>query len=114
MRKQINKGRRNPIQKDGPASKRRKISGKVYQGASEKNGRVEYEPRKIVSEEQRWEIFDWEGKMEKYRRELEEEEKARKERKEKSEKMEKGWELMRICREYIETNGRKWEDEEKM
>ena len=31
-------------------------------------------------EEQRWEIFDWEGKMEKYKRELEEEEKARKER----------------------------------
>ena len=28
--------------------------------------------------------------------------------------MKKGWELMRICREYIETNGRKWEDEEKM
>ena len=57
-------------------------------------------------------MYDWEGKMEEYRRELEEEEYARKMKKEKAQKLEKGWELMKSCKTYIEKNIKVWKDEE--
>ena len=59
-------------------------------------------------------MYDWEGKMEEYRRELEEEEYARKMKKEKAQKLEKGWELMKICKTYIEKNSKVWKDEEEI
>ena len=46
--------------------------------------------------------------MEECRRELEEEEYARKMKKEKAQKLEKGWELMKICKTYIEKNSKEW------
>ena len=64
------------------------------------------------SEEERWEFYDWEGKMAAYEKELKEEEAIRKRKKEKAEKREKGWELMKLCKKYIEENSKEWKDEE--
>jgi hypothetical protein len=50
--------------------------------------------------------------MKEYRRKLENEEKVRKMQKEKTEQLGKGWELMRICRTFIEENSKTWKDEE--
>ena len=50
LRKQRNKGRRNPVQKDCPASKRRKISGVGYQESFRMR---EVEQRKILVEKKR-------------------------------------------------------------
>ena len=146
MRKMRNKSRRNPIQRDRPAGKRRKISGERYQESTISETRPEHiagekrrgkdeeeaQPRrkrmrqmligekigddvpryKEFGEQQRWEFFDWEGKMREYEKDMLEKEKIEKRRKEKAAKLEKGWELMRLCKAFIEENSKAWKDEE--
>ena len=157
MRKNRNKERRNPVQKDEPAGKRRKLGGNEYEESRPKWGKPKENetpkrrkigeekdergnllpPRKKLrqmkigeslddnkkddkprysefGEEPEWEYFDWEGKMRQYKDELEKEERLRKERKEKAEKLEKGWELLRVCRDFIGQNSKKWKEEEEM
>merc|ERR1711940_69641 len=49
-------------------------------------------------EEDEFEIYDWEGKMIEYKKDLEDRERKREEKQERARKMEKSWELMRLCR----------------
>ena len=65
-------------------------------------------------EEEKWEIYDWEGKMKEYKRELEVQERRRSEKIERAKKLEKSWELMRLCKEFIQKNSTVWKDEEEL
>ena len=67
---------------------------------------------KEFGEKPRWEIFDWEGKMKAYEKDLIEKTRIENLRKEKAAKLEKGWELMRLCKSYIETHSKNWKNEE--
>ena len=69
---------------------------------------------KFGEAEERWELYDWDRKMEEYRKEIEDEENARQRKIEKSKKLEKGWELMKICKKFIEENSKAWKDEDEM
>jgi colicin import membrane protein len=56
------------------------------------------------------EYYDWEGKMTAFRREIEREENEKKQRLEKANNLEKGWELLRLCRDFLRENASEWTD----
>ena len=56
------------------------------------------------------EYYDWEGKMAAYKKEIEREDLERNQRMEKANNLEKGWELLRLCRDFVKTNTADWTD----
>ena len=149
-----NKGRRYPINREGPAAKKRKLekdlsvemrsqkekpARKIFgkREQDEKDQEISHPKKKRFKqmklnekleleleeprysefghvENDRWEIYDWDRKMKEYEKELKDEEEKRVRRKEKAEKREKGWELMKICKKFIEENSTTWKDEEEV
>ena len=57
-------------------------------------------------------MIDWESKFAEHQKILEDEKRERDERLELSGKMRAGWELARMCREYIQENSNSWRGEE--
>jgi hypothetical protein len=71
--------------------------------------RPEYPSGRLNLEEDM--VIDWESKFEEHKRILEEEARTREERIEKSDRMRAGWELAKMCREYIRENSNSWRGE---
>jgi hypothetical protein len=137
MRKERNKERRQPGMHCQPAEKRRKIDGGTQDirrawerpvggglvgkriptelNSEPKSKRMRYERDSIdryaeFGENVAVEYYDWEGKMAKYRRELEREEKEKNLRMEKAKNLEKGWELPRLCRDFVREHTDEWSE----
>ena len=55
-----------------------------------------------------YEILDWEKEIKKYREEIEKEEREKEERLSNVSRKEKTWKLMRLCKEFIEKNSKSW------
>ena len=62
----------------------------------------------VEKEKNENEEINWEEKIRKYRMEIEKEERENEERRERASKKEKSWELLRLCKHYINENGRSW------
>ena len=56
----------------------------------------------------KYEILDWEKEVKKYREEIEKEEREKEERLSNVSRKEKTWKLMRLCKEFIEKNSKSW------